>query len=65
MMGFREGSSVAAIHYNSPAYVTYRKSSFETTADSAAKGHREHRLVSETELGRKSFNSEWDISSEL
>lgn len=42
-----------------------RKGSSETAAHPAAKGHKEHRPVSGTELGRKPFNPDWEIFREL
>lgn len=64
MLGFRGGTSVAAVSRDRAAYMT-KESSSETIPNPAAKGHGEHRPISETELGRKSFNPDWYIFREL
>lgn len=65
MLGFRGGASVAAVYRDPAAYATKEKQLGETVAHPAAKGHREHRPVSETGLGRKPFNPDWEIFREL
>lgn len=52
-------STMTALH------LWQRKSSSEIATNPAAKGHGEHRPISETELGRKSFSADWGIFREL
>lgn len=63
--GFQRGDVCGCCLLRQHCTCDLKKSISETMANPAAKGHREHRLISETELGRKSFNPDWDISREL